>query len=182
MINANKGHHSATKALPHDIKKALKDMHATKYIYNDKLKVSKQEAVKIMKGLKERGLGHHMMTDASSFVHKEFRQEEAHKETIQRENLASRAKEMAQERQAELAKSPKKETHQATAGATTQMAAHAAPAATPRPSVTTTVPPGQFRHQPSHPVEAKPTSPSITPGHGMQSQKPPEETIDLAID
>lgn len=206
MIGASKGHHSSVKALPHDIKKALKDMHATKYIYNDKLKVSKQEAVKIMKGLKERGLGHHMLTDASSYVHKEFRQEAAHQDTIKRENLANRAKEMAQERQAEAVKSQKTEptkktdTHQATAGATTQMAAQATPAVTPKthspqhaptasvphptapPPLTPTMPAGQFHHLPGHSIEAGPTSPTISAGSGIHTQKPPEETIDLAID
>jgi hypothetical protein len=70
--------------------------------------VTKQQATKIMKGLKEGGLVHKVTSDATTFVRKGFAHEERRQEMIKKQNVGERAKEISAEKQAEAAKATAK--------------------------------------------------------------------------
>jgi len=70
--------------------------------------VTKQQATKIMKGLKERGLVSKVTSDATTYVKKGFAKEERRQEMIKKQNVGERAKEISAEKQAETAKAAMK--------------------------------------------------------------------------
>lgn len=175
MVTKASGH---SKFLSSDVKKALGDMKARKYLKDD-AKVSKQQAIQVMKGLRAKGLAHKVTSDATTYVHKGFRHEEMRQENIRKQNLVTRAKEIAEEHNAELAKSGKSE-YKPVAGTQTPMARQAAPTALSHKLEPTHTPIKPAR-TPNVAATTAP-APTTTSNKGLTIQKPPEETIDLAID
>ncbi|MFA6475402.1 MAG: hypothetical protein WCV88_04355 [Patescibacteria group bacterium] len=170
MLMDAHGHHTM---MPLELKKAMTDLHAQKYLY-DKATVQKDQAVKIVKALKEKGLTHRITTTATDYVHSKFRQEEQVHENIKKQNLAEHAKEIATEKAKEVTQSSKP-TH--------------TPAAT-RPIVPLQATPASIQpHSPNAPKLTSfdkflhHTSPNTTSPTSIKTIKPSsEEAIDLAID
>lgn len=138
--------------------------------------VSKRDVVKVMQGLKKMGLGHHMnTTDASSFVHKQFRaieeetmstEKSPHELAVTKRRNLQRAQEAAAEQEAKLKKdTPNKPTPHAIPGAPVQSA---------------------WTYHPTNPTTR--SKPMVSPDHfhhtttPTASPHPEDEVMDLGID
>lgn len=220
IVSAMKGHnHSAVKHgvtaanMPTAIKKAMHEIKvngvsASKYIHMDNgHKVTRHEAYQVMKGLKERGLAHHMQTtDTHHYVNRSFEHDHNIQEKIKSRNLEQRAKDMAQERNKASQKPDAAHGAQASALQHGSAPVHSAWSSAPHTK------PGdqhgkhdQITHHPTnhiqvghvtgspltgaewhaHEAPAKlpdQMSPNHSGGGSISHSKPAEETIDLAID
>lgn len=83
------------------------------------VKVSRQQATKVMRHLKNEGLAHKMDANATNYVNKSFAKEEHRQDLIKKQNIQDRQKEISAEKAAETqtqAKSGGKNAAKATAG------------------------------------------------------------------
>ncbi len=95
MVQAH-GHHTY---IPHEIKKAINELNLHAKV-RDTAHVSKHVAKEIMQKMHARGLTHHMMTSVDNYVNREFRKEYHRQETIKKQNLEQRQRDLAAERAA----------------------------------------------------------------------------------
>lgn len=85
------------------------------------VKVSRQQAAKVMRQLKNEGLAHKMDANATNYVNKSFAKEARRQDMIKKQNIQDRQKEIAAEKATETqsqakTKSGGKNTPQASAG------------------------------------------------------------------
>lgn len=85
--------------LSSSVQKTVRQMGGDKYLKSN-AKVSRQQATKVMKALKEGGLAHKTGTTATKFVKQGFAKEERRQDTIKRQNIQGRAQEIANEKAA----------------------------------------------------------------------------------
>jgi len=101
---------SGTKGyISSSVQKHLSSTQEKRFLRDDS-KVTRQQAIRIVKGLKEAGLAHKITSDASGYVKKAFAKEEHRQEMIKKQNLAERNKEIAAEKAAEQNKAGKNPT------------------------------------------------------------------------
>lgn len=99
---------SGTKGyLSASVQKNLQATHSKRFL-KEGAPVTKQQATKIMKDLKAKGLARKVTSDATAYVKKGFAQEERRQEMIKKQNVGERAKEIYAEKQAEQAKAATK--------------------------------------------------------------------------
>lgn len=89
---------SGTKGyISSSVQKHLSNTQEKRFL-KDGVKVTRQQATRIIKSLKEAGLTQKVTSDASSYVKKAFAKEEHRQEMIKKQNLAERNKEIATEK------------------------------------------------------------------------------------
>lgn len=149
--------------------------HASKILHDDHARIDKHDAIKIIRGLKDKHLAHGVTTSAEKFVSTAIHHQHAVEESIARQRKDDRVKELAQAHAAETAK----EHDQAA------KPGHSAPPKAMSLAATSTVVhhvTTPFKHLSGHAAEVEPTNTNISPGGAIHNPKPSEEAIDLAID
>ena len=101
--------------LSDSVKKTIRGAKGDKLLKGN-TKVSRQQATKIIKALKDEGLAHKTNTTATKYVNRSFKREENRQEMIKKQNIGDRAKESAEEKAAQEAKTGKNDNKKATAG------------------------------------------------------------------
>lgn len=89
--------------LSSSVQKTVRQLGADKH-FKDNAKVSRMQATKVMKALKDAGLAHKAGTTATKYVNKSFAKEERRQDTIKKQNIQGRAQEIAAEKAAAQAK------------------------------------------------------------------------------
>lgn len=85
--------------LSSSVQKTVRQIGGDKYLKNN-TKVSRVQATKVMKALKDAGLAHKASSTATKFVKQGFAKEEQRQEMIKRQNIQGRAQEIAAEKAA----------------------------------------------------------------------------------
>ena len=168
--------------LPHQVKQHLQKTklstgtHASTVLHNDNAKVHKRDAIKIIKALKDERLIHGVVGSPTRFVDDAIHHQKVVEKQIEEQRKADRAKDLAKEHEAEVAKEKKPTTP------AKPMQTHVAAATPIQHKPIPPMPSGQFHRPvaPSHSVT--PTRPTIQPGGPIAAPKAAEEAIDLAID
>lgn len=154
----------------------------SKRFLKDNAPVTKQQAAKIMKGLKEEGLVHKVTSDATTYVKKGFAKEERRQEMIRKQNVGERAKEISAEKQAEAAKASMK------TGVTVKKPVRSVQLSSAQ--IGTTSSDGTVTNDfvgssfGSTNIKLAPLSPNLGPTQSakQESKKTEEDLIDMAID
>lgn len=161
--------------------------HASKVLHDDHARVHKRDAIKIIRGLKDKHMAHGVTTSAEKFVSNAIHHQATVEKNIAQGRKDDRVKELAQAHAAEMAKGHDKSAksgHSAPPKAVS-LAAHSVAAVQHQPAATSpgmhhvTIP---FKHLSGHAAEVEPTNTNISPGGAIHNPKPSEEAIDLAID
>lgn len=168
--------------LPHQVKQALQKTklstgtHASSVLHNDNAKIHKRDAVNIIKRLKDERIVHGVIGSPTRFVDDAIHHQKVVEKQIEEQRKADRARDVAKEHEAELAKE-KKPSEPSKPVPTHFAAATPSQHKSPPPLAT-----AQF-HRPTTPSHSStPTRHTIHPGGPVSAPKAPEETIDLAID